>query len=408
MTGADGLADVLDQRRDEERQKAVRALLRRPLLTPDGRDPQAFTLVRRHLSWLADWFARETGWSVHVDSSVARLRKIPGEHGDGSRGAGGKAAEARSRFGRRRYVLACLALAALERAETQVTLGRLVERVLAFAADEQLAEAGITFTLDSREERADLVAVARLLLDVGVLAKVAGDEQAFVNHSGDALYDVDRRVLSVLLVARRGPSTVPATAFAERLRAITEDVRPDTDDGHNRAIRHRLARQLLDDPVLYYSDLTDAERTYLDRQRGPLLRRLSDATGLVPEVRAEGIALLDVTREATDLSMPEEGTDGHATLLLAEHLCDRLRERPGEPADVDELERHMARLAQRHRTHWRKSATDPGAERELTAHALFRLAALGLIRRHGGEVVPLPALARFAYAEPTIIGQARG
>ena len=406
-SGGDGLADVLDQRRDEERQKAVRALLRHPMLTPHGRGQAEFTLVRRHLSWLADWFSRETGWSVHVDASVARLRKIPGEHRDGSRGAGGKPADARTRFGRRRYVLTCLALAALERAEAQVTLGWLVERVLAFAADERLAEAGITFALDSRDERSDLVAVARLLLEVGVLTKVAGDEQAFVDRSGDALYDVNRRVLAVLLVARRGPSTVIVTDFAGRLRAITEDTQPDTEDGHNRTIRHSLARRLLDDPVLYYTDLSEPERSYLDRQRGPLLRRLTDATGLVPEVRAEGIALLDPSREATDLAMPEEGTDGHATLLLAEHLASRLRDRPDQPASVEALERHMTVLAQRHRTHWRKSATEPGAERELTAHALFRLEALGMIRRHHDGVVALPALARFDYAEPTIVGEAR-
>ena len=68
-------------------------------------------------------------------------------------------------FSRRRYVLACLALAALERADAQVTLGWLAERVLALAADPGLADAGFAFALDSREERADLVVVVRLLLD---------------------------------------------------------------------------------------------------------------------------------------------------------------------------------------------------------------------------------------------------
>ena len=91
-------------------------------------------------------------------------------------------------------MLACLALAALERAEAQVTLGWLVERVVARQADPALGEAGITFTLDSQEERRDLVAVARLLLDARVLARVAGAEQAFIARSGDALYDVNRRL----------------------------------------------------------------------------------------------------------------------------------------------------------------------------------------------------------------------
>lgn len=396
MSGA--LADVLDQQREDERRRAARALLRSPLLTPAGPDAAAFAMVRRHAAWLAEWFVRETGWSLHADSGVVRLRKVPGSVGDGTRGAKAKAKEP---FSRRRYVLTCLALAVLERAETQVTLGRLVERLLSFAADPQLAEAGITFTLETREERADLVAVARLLLEIGVLTKVAGDEQAFVNRSGDALYDLDRRVLAALLVARRGPSMVESTELANRLTALIEDLHPDTEDGRNRAIRHRLARRMLDDPVLYYAELTDDELAYLTSQRTHLLRRLTEATGLVAEVRAEGIALLDPSGEATDLGMPEEGTDGHATLLLAEYLAARL----DQSVPVAELETYIGELAQRHRAYWRKNTREPGAERELTRQAVHRLRSLDLLRLEGGAVTPLPALARFGYAEPTILGE---
>lgn len=393
------LPDVLDQQRDDERRRCIRALLRHPLLTPDGPNRPAFALARRHAAWLADWFAGQAGWTLYADHAVVRLKKVPGELSDASRGAAAKVP-----FGRRRYVLACLALAALERSEAQVTLGWLVERVVALAADPVLAAAGITFTLDNQEERRDLVAVARLLLDAGVLARVAGDEQSFIASSGDALYDVNRRVLASLLVTRRGASTVTETGFAERLAALVAEPRPETGDARNREIRHHLARRLLDDPVMYYADLGEEERGYLSGQRGPLLRRLTDATGFAAEVRAEGIALLDPSGEATDLGMPEEGTDGHATLLLAEYLAAALRERPGTAIPVAELRQHMAALARQHRAHWRKGATDPGAERELTAGALRRLAALGLIQQAGDAVLPRPALARYGFAEPTITG----
>lgn len=408
---ASRLPDVLDQQAVEDRRRALRALLRHALLRPDSPDGKAFALVRKHSAWLRDWFANETGWALQVDASLARLRKIPGSHGDGTRGAQapqrGSGRAGTVTFNRRRYVLACLALAALERSEAQVTLGWLVERVLALAADPELTAAGIAFTLDTRDERSDLVAVARLLLSTGVLTRVAGDEQAFVEASGDALYDVDRRVLAAVLVARRGPSTVPARDFEERLRAITEEMAPDTGDGRNRAIRHSLARRLLDDPVLFYTDLTEEERSYLNRQRGQMLRRLTEATGLVAEVRAEGVALLDPTREATDLGMPEEGTDGHATLLLAEYLAGTLRDDRTEPVTTAELTRQMVKLAETHRKHWRKAATEPGAERALTTHAVSRLEALGLVRRRGADpetVAALPALGRFAYGEATILG----
>jgi uncharacterized protein (TIGR02678 family) len=391
----DALSDVLDAQLSEQRRRALRILLRQPLLTSRGPDRQKFSEIRKHASWLAEWFAREAGWSVQIDHSVARLRKVLPWHQDGSRAAqAGKVP-----FGRRRYVLTCLALAALERAESQVTLGWLVGRIVMLAREDELTSAGVTFTLQTREERADLVAVAKLLLEIGVLARVAGDEQSFVNDTGDALYDVDRAVLSVLLTARRGPSTVTATSTAERLAALTGEPAPATEDGRNRAIRHSLTRRLLDDPVLYYADVSEEERGYLDRQRGPLLRRLTDATGFAAESRAEGIALLDPTGEATDLGMPEEGTDGHATLLLAEWLAGRLRAGQTGPVTLDALTRHMAGLVTAHRSHWRKDATLPGADRALTVQAVRRLTALGLVQDGPAGVVPRPALARFGYGD---------
>ncbi|MEU8250430.1 TIGR02678 family protein [Nonomuraea sp. NPDC048916] len=389
--------DVLEAQQEDERRKAVRALLRRPLLTPELPE---YKLVRKHAGWLADWFARETGWALYTDTAVARLRKVPVRHRDGTRAAQAKGKVA---FSRRRYVLVCLALAVLERAESQLTLGWLAERLLALAGDEELATSGVTFTLANREERADLVAVSGLLIGTGVLTKVAGDEAAFVSGSGDALYDVDRRVLAVLLTTRKGPSTVTSTELDERLAEISAELVPDTEDGRNRMIRHSLTRRLLDDPVLYYREMTEPERVYLERQRGPMIKRIVDATGFVAEVRAEGIALLDPTGEATDLGMPEEGTDGHATLLLAEHLAERLRMYPGQPVHLDDLHEHMARLAERHRTHWRKNALVP----ELTAGAVHRLRALGLIQVRGQTVTSLPALARFGFAEAVITGKDR-
>ena len=396
----DHLSDVLEAQQAEQRRRAVRLLLRQPLITSRGADRMKFAEVRKHASWLAEWFAREAGWLVQTDHSLTRLRKIPASHGDGSR----PAQPGKQPFSRRRYVLACLALATLERAESQVTLGWLVDRIVRLAHDDDLAAAGITFTLQTKDERGDLVAVAKLLLEIGVLARVAGDEQAFVNDTGDALYDVDRAVLSVLLVGRRGPSTVSAATTADRLADLTHEAGPATEDGRNRAIRHSLTRRLLDDPVVYYDDLTDDERGYLERQRGPMLRRLTDATGLVAEVRSEGIALLDPTGEATDLGMPEEGTDGHATLLLAEFLAGRLRSGQAGPVGRPGLVAHMAELARAHRAHWRRGVTEPGADRALTDQAVRRLTALGLAHETADGVAPRSALARFGYGQPLLSG----
>lgn len=404
------LPDVLSQQQEDERRRSIRALLRHPLLTPDGPDIQAFALARRHAAWLGDWFAAQAGWTLHADHAVVRLRKVPGDNADPTRGASADGNQRKNRagrhlFSRRRYVLACLALAALERAEAQITLGRLAERVIALAADPALAAAGVVFTLDNGEERRDLVAIARLLLGSGVLARVAGDDQAFITGSGDALYDVNRRVLATLLITRVGASTVTEPDFEGRLRRLTAEPRPETDEARNREIRHRLGRRLLDDPVLYYSDLTEEERSYLAGQRGLLLRRLTEGTGFAAEVRAEGIALTDPASEASDLGMPEEGTEGHFTLLLAEYLAGAIRQRPGAAVTLPELHQHMTTIAVQHKTHWRKGSDEPGVIRDLTDSGLRRLIALGLAERSGSAVLPLPALARFGYTEPTISGR---
>ena len=393
-----GLSDALAETRRSELVRAARALLRRPVLRAHGPDADDMLLVRRHAATLREWFDRNTGWRLIVESEVARLVKTVGE-GSGLDDPTHPARDPRSGapFTRRRYVLTCLALAVLERSEAQVTLGRLAEQVLLAVADPELAEAGISLTLDRREERSDLVAVVRLLLGLGVLARVAGDEDAFVRSDGDALYDVDRRVLSRILVAPRGPSTIDAAGFGQRLTELVAELPPTTDELRNRRIRWRLTRRLLEDPVLYYADLADDERAYLTGQRAAITNRIAELTGLVPEVRAEGIAMVDPFDDLTDVRMPESGTEGHVTLLLAEYLG-----AAGQPVEIATLQARVRDWAAEHGSYWRKDARAPGAEADLTEQALRRLVALRLVRRDGGLIHPLPALHRYAVAAPTI------
>lgn len=388
------LGDALAAQRADEVRRGARALLRRPLLRAGGDD---FRLVRQHAAELRTWFDRNTGWTLLVDSEVARLRRVPGRDTDPTH-------PARDRrtglpFSRRRYVLVCLCLAVLERAEHQIALGRLAEQVVLSAADPALEEAGVVFTLTDREQRTDLVAVVRLLLDWGVLARVAGDEDAFLKSAGDALYDVDRRVLAGLLVTRLGPSTVRAEDFEERLAELNAEVLPDSDELRNRALRHTLTRRLLDDPVLYLDELSDAERAYLATQRGALTRRIGELTGLVAEVRAEGVAMVDPDDDLTDLRMPEQGTDGHVALLVAEYLAGR-----GGSVTLGELHRLVAGWALEHAGFWRRSASVPGAEVELVEQAVVRLSALGLVAVDGGDTVRgRPALDRYRVGETVLL-----
>ncbi|CAM3755893.1 hypothetical protein GCM10009799_33480 [Nocardiopsis rhodophaea] len=394
-----------EQRRAEVR-RAARALLRAPLLVGRGRTADDFRLVRQHARELREWFDRNTGWALQVDSETARLRKSPGDVHVATHAAR-EVRGAKLAFTRRRYVLFCLALAVLERSEAQVALGRLAQGIVIEAQEPSLAEAGIAFTLEERGERTDLVAVVRLLIELGVLDRVAGDEDDYVRATGDVLYDVRRRVLAGLLTGRTGPSMITAEHFEQRLDDLATDPALDAMDSgdlRNRALRHALTRRLLDDPVLYYDTLTDAEAAYLTSQRAAITTRITELTGLVAEVRAEGIAMVDPDDDLTDVRMPEQGTHGHVTLLLAERLAANVT----EPVPVARLEADVRHLAQTYGAYWKKSAKEPGAETELVARSVEKLVALSLAE-HGTDTVtgeptvaPLPALARYAVGEPVV------
>lgn len=396
MTDTRHIARQQNQHHSDERTQALRALLMTPLMTAAHED---FAAVRRHADDLRAWFARETGWALHIERDCARLYKRPADLHDASRGLPG--------YERRRYVLLCLACAVLERADPQITLRMLGERLLLLAADPALASRGFRFELTAAHERRELVAICRSLLQWGVLRRVAGDEDGYVHgaaaatEGGDALYDIQRRVLASLLAAVRGPSTwsaeqAPAT-LEERLGALVAEHVPDSEEGQRTALRHHLARRLLDDPVVYLETLDEAQRAYFANQRGAMASRLCEATGLAAEQRAEGLALVDEDGQLTDVAMPAEGTEAHATLLVAEFLAKR-----PDPAGLEDIAAFLAEARDRYGRYWRKSAREAGSERELAGIALERLRKLRLIAHDAGHIRPLPALARFALGQADI------
>lgn len=394
------LADVLSRQLSAEREQALRALLMQPLLP--AHDPD-FARVRRHAAYLREWLARETGWTLAVERECARLYKRPGALDDQTRGAPGFDGN----LARERYVLLCLVCAVLERAEPQITLQVLGTRVIEAAGEAELVALGFRFTLEAARERRDLVHVCRTLLQLGVLSLVAGDDGGYVERGtvqGDVLYDVHRRVLAALPGSSRGASWLAATQpqldFEHRLKALVEEFVPDSRQGRLDAARHRIARCLLDDPVVYHDELDEAEREYLASQRGPMSARLSEAAGLVAELRAEGLALVDPEAELTDERMPAVGTEAHATLLIAETLAEAERDAPGRVQTRVELATFLRGAADRHGRYWNKAAREPGSETALTEQALARLVALKLVQPRNGGVVARPALLRYGFNAP--------
>ncbi len=168
---SEGQRIAQQQRRQQtdETRTALRALLMQPLMGPQH---EALPLVRRHAQALRDWFWAQAAWPLVVERDSARLYKRPADLGDTTRGL--------PRYERQRYVLLCLACAVLERAEAQITLRALGERLLTLAAEPTLASRGFSFVLQSQGERRALVTVCQTLLSLAVLHRVAGDEEAYV------------------------------------------------------------------------------------------------------------------------------------------------------------------------------------------------------------------------------------
>lgn len=369
----------------EERRRAVRLLLANPLAGDTGPDPEAFALVRRHERWLQGWFTDVLGYRLVVDAELARLHKRPAP--------GARRRPARSLSGNdfdpRRYALACLVLAALERVESQTVLSELAEQVQVLAASEQ----GLRpFEPDVYAERQAFVDAVRWLVELGVLALADGDDTAFVEGRGDALYDIHGRGLGQVLAAAVPPS------LASGPEELTREPYPDTEEGANRRSRHRLMRRLLEEPALYLDELDEAERTYLASQRHYLARQAREAVGLEVEVRREGLAALDPAGRLSDLAFPAPGTVGHAALLLAEELARRTREAGAEARSVPhgEVATFVEELLPRHRRLWSKRYTEePGGAARLAADALERLELMGLVEVLPEGLVARPAIARY-------------
>lgn len=385
---------------DAERRQAIRALLASPLLVADATDPEAWAAIRRHITWLRDWFADRAGWQLQVDPrlGVARLRKQVGwTNADPSRGAIAPGATRRS-FDRRAYVLFCLACAELDRTPgVQTLVTTLADQI----ATRSKIEGLVPFERDVYAERFALVDALRLLEDFGVLALTDGDTDRFVAQTGDALYTIDRDRLTRLVASPRVPSV--ATDIVDLVR----EAYPDGREGRTRRTRHALMRRLLDDPVVYEFELDSDELTYLRTQRAAIAGWLREA-GLELERRDEGAAAIDASGELSDAAFPSTGTVAHAVLLVCEFLAARGRE--GERADevisTTELVHFTGLLIDEHRGRWAASRTSAGAE-ALAELVIERLIAFRLARRVEGGVSPLPAAGRFRSTELNAISAAR-
>ncbi|MCW3820735.1 TIGR02678 family protein [Micromonospora sp. DR5-3] len=398
------LRSELDRERATEQAQAIRALLARPLLTRDT--DAGFALVVRHRANLVSWFDTHTGWRLIVEprAGYARLMKTsprPPVDRPARRPRG-----ARTPFDRRRYTLLCLVAAELLGGPV-TTIGIIAERLAHACA----AEPGIVgFDSSRHDDRRAYVDALLLLEELGVLTAVDGSTDAYLQQTdAKVLYRVDSGRLVRLLAARQAPSRLPdgdidALLQEPRYAGADDPAAEVSDEQRNRWLRHSIVRRLLDDPVVYFADLSDAQRAYAHSITGRRMLRAAVAdAGMVLEERAEGLLAVDPDAFATDEKFPAGGSvAGQAALLLLDTV---LAARP-DPVGEEQLIRQLAdRFAAV--PGWARTYRSDGGPQRLTGEALALLTRFGLIQRDGGAVRALPAAARYAVSQPTVVTPAQ-
>ena len=361
----------------------LRLLARQPWLLA-GRDDDAMTKVRQNLTDITSALGR-LGWPLVVERDLIRLRKSPPVR----RGAWAALAPS---------PLACtwffLLVAAAEAMPPAVALGKLVA-----AAKTAAAEAGVVVTGDIGERRA-IVQALKLLDDRGVVEQVDGDPQGYLHDDEPPVLLAIHHTRLLHVIANPGASDVAADP-ADWLRQVEAEPDPG----------RRMRRRLVDDTVVYTTDLDEAEADWLSRRvRGDDGEQLAKAFGLHLERRSEGAAFVvpsDAFRYDRELGpspFPSAGTVPHAALLLCGHAQDSgvsAGERPGwlgmAAADV---QAHLAVLASRFgagRGGWRADLAGNPAQLADDVQAL--LTGLALVRIAEDDAATWwfsPATARWA------------
>ena len=291
-------------------QKAVRLVLRHPLVTSGYPDRAALATVRRWADQLRTDLMEVLGYRLVTTADTARLQRAQ----DGLDATRPALTRAGRPFDRRRYAYLVLTLAALGRHGAQVALGELADAV---AADAVRID-GLGLDTARKPDRDAFVDAVTWLTERGALTLADGSATAWAGdpERAEALYDIDREIL----LAVHHPTRV-----LQHLTSVTSLLDSSGALGlsagraaQRRDQARRARRLVLENPVAYYAD---ADTELLGQLRAPALAEdLERLTGLTVERRAEGVALIDTSGRLSDIRFPGGGTVAQAALLLAARI----------------------------------------------------------------------------------------
>lgn len=367
-------------------QRAARTLLVHGLVTASRPNERAYRNVRRYaepleaaLSELAGYRIAVTPTAVRLVRRLDRLAATPVFHTPSGRP-----------FDPTRYALVALTLAALERSGSQTTLTDLARRIRRAAE----RTPGLVFDPDIHASRLALGHAVRVLEVLGALSLTDGSREAWEQGQDDAeaLYDIDRLLCRQVFPLACGLRQEASAVF---LHADPEDVGRDP---QRRQRRQRLARRLLEEPVVYFDDLVDPGRRLSDR---PFPSGGSDQQAALL-LATRPCALRDELPRA-EAPHAAEPSDLLATAIAAaapepDPPAPPVRPRTARPfVDEATLTAEATRLRDEMGPALKSAyRDDPTA---LLHDALAALIAYDLVRPVPGGVVLMPAIARFREVE---------
>jgi uncharacterized protein (TIGR02678 family) len=298
-------------------QRAVRLVLRHPLITPTWPDEKALPRVRRFASDLRRDLSEAFGYRLELHGGTARLVRTADEL-DPDRPAASRTGRA---FDRQRYAYLALCLAALGRAGVQITLSELADAV----AGDANRIAGLGLDADQGADRRAFVDAVAWLEERGVLRLADGSASSWASDpgAGEALYDIARDAVLALF---RPPRVLQ---HIDSVTALMRRASSDSGNAERRAAAQAARRAVVERPVVYYDEVAPEIGNHLRGQALPAdVQRL---TGLRVERRAEGVLLVDVAGWSVE-RFPGTGSVAQAAVLLAVEMADRMLDPDGRRA----------------------------------------------------------------------------
>ena len=347
---------------------AARHLVAQPLVLGE-RDPETFRRIRRHEHTLDRWFTQRFGYRLQVTADTARLFKSAVVAGRRPL----RTATGQSRpFSQREYTMLALTLAAVAAGPDVISLRLLVHKIRSMATD-----AGVILTGEAADRRA-LITSLRWMIRNGIATEM---------HDRVDRYITDDSADAVLRIRPDRVALLPLPVLS-RWEMVGELL--DRSDSR-RSSRAWMRSILLEEAVLYRTDLTDREWAELRRRLGEESAIFDEMFGMEIEARAEGVMVIDPDGGSTDSCFPRGGTVGHAALLLIDLLLkmDRSSFERGEVVDA------VSGLVDEYRRYWSKLADHPD---RLTEAVLELLQDHRLAEVTGDGVRILPAAWRYSVA----------